>query len=152
MMILNRNTAVKFLLLFVSFFYSYSALATSPCGLDLYMIKSIDRLGTRFIIEAERNDSIFKIVSIHDIYGVDTACYNPQQIQINMCCKFELEAIYPINSIYAYHLIGVNTHSGGLGAYDDFGNSPGIVGDEESHYRVYYTKQLHGLYYLRPKE
>lgn len=121
--------------------------ATSSCKFDnKYKIKRVKKInnstggGDVYLIHAERNDSIFKILTSceHDAKSTEL-----DKIKIGNEYMLELKKIYPIDTI-------VNTHIApnlGIKGMIYYGKRINI--QKSSHNSIYFTNDINGIYIVR---
>lgn len=115
--------------------------------LNPYFIRSISLVDSTYIIKASRNDSLFKIVS----YLTEPLFLPPwlkkqrppcERLLEGKLYELEIHSIFEIHDKKLYPFVS-------FGQRDGNRLINGISLDEESHYDIYYTKNLKGLCYIR---
>lgn len=115
-----------------------------------YLIKGINLIDTTYIIIASRNDSLFKIVSPVKVpLYLPPMLRNPEdpceEIKEGRCYAFEIHSLFEISksetSPDSNHgkIASLGIHRGTM-RY----NGSTISFDKESHYELYYSRQLSG--------
>lgn len=103
---------------------------------NLFKIKRIDDYQNYSILYAERNDSIFKILSTKDTINT----LNYEKICVGRKYNLDLKVIFPTDSLFG---IKVMPNSGIKGIIIE----DGIINVEKrSHYKLYKSGNLKGLY------
>ena len=103
---------------------------------NLFKIKRIDNYRKYHILFAERNDSIFKIITTKDTINT----LNYEKFCVGRKYNLDLKVIFPTDSLFG---IKVMPNSGIKGIIME----DGIINVEKrSHYKLYEADNLKGLY------
>lgn len=133
---------MKFIFLLIVLFVVGCSIATSVTqdstkeGTTPYRIKKIRKKGSTYIIHAERNDSIFKIVSLFD----ETICTNCNRIKVNGKYILNLKQAFLLDSLFGMS-VAPNLGIKGIGL-------PGgkvLDIDKRTLNRIYCATNLNGL-------
>lgn len=110
----------------------------------LYRITKIKKEKSIFIIYAERNDSLFKIVSENNKKNI----LNCEEIRKGEYYNLKLDVIYPVEY---YPLLGIKGSGNFLDVVFTI-NNIAVPLEEKSHYKLYKAENLNGLCAIKENE
>ncbi len=148
-MIYLTNRIIKFVAIVCTMIFCTNNYVCADNETKQYRIVNIERIGETFLIYAERNDSLFKIISELDLYQINTKSYYYKPLVIGKNYNLKLNVLDPI-SHFGVDVVGDSGCQ--LFFEDDMGIGRSVMIDSKSHYKIYSSKNTNGLYYLRPKE
>lgn len=129
----------SFLALYCSCKQTQNVVNTGNKNFDqTYQILDIKEEKSVYIIYAQKNDSVFKVVSEKSI--VIAPC---EEIQIGKSYLLDINVIFPLDT-----LLGMKVMSN-LGIALTFKGGSSVSLDEKSHFKLYKANNLNGLCYMR---
>ncbi|WP_455584679.1 hypothetical protein [Bacteroides sp.] len=138
----NTNVSMikyLFILLILCWSYKGTAQITREKTPDYSLkINRINNIKSYYIIYAQRNDSVFKIVSRKQ----DNSNNSCKKIEVGKSYLLNLRVIFPLDSIWGFKIMNPLDVS-------DMVLEEGVTIkiEKSSHYKIYESENLNGLYY-----
>lgn len=143
------NRIIKVAVIVCAMIFCVNSSVCSNNKTKLHRVVKIERIGETYIIHTERNDSLFKIVSGMLLHRIDTKLYDYEPLVIGNYYSLNLSVIVPFSFCA---VDDISDHSFYHMCTDDWGKGKKLKPDSKSHYRIYTSINLNGLYYVKPKE
>lgn len=121
------------LFILLGFLFCISSICSLEQQTNNFRVEKIKKHKSFYLLEASRNDSLFKIIAI-----INESPKETQKIRKGKMCDLELTRAFPSSDFVSYNEI----------SYFVFDNVK-IKLDKKHHQSVYYAKNLNGLFLIK---